>query len=202
MDRTLWKKKVKICNSHEVLMSPLVITIWPLFCYYWTDIWRKTHWSDWHAQPSQIFGFSNWPVVRGCKQGNKSNRGVQTKSIQSLDESISNFLLKSKGRDGLTTKSCCVLLMPLSQSASANFILLPTKYDMCLIHDDMEGWLVHWQRKKLDFEMAKKIPVSAVLSFWSIKGIAIPLLSHAKKFLFLKSSKCIFFKEKWLVSHL
>lgn len=30
--------------------------------------------------------------------------------------------------------------------------------------------------------MAKKIPVPAVLSFWSIKGIAIPLSSHAKTF--------------------
>ena len=48
--------------------------------------------------------------------------------------------------------------------------------------------------RKLDFEMAKKIPVPAVLSFWSIKGIAIPLLSHAKKFLF-QVYKCIFFRD-------
>lgn len=64
---------------------------------------------------------------------------------------------------------------------------------MCLIHDIMESWL-HWQ-KKLDFEMAKKIPVPAVLSFWSIKGIAIPLSSHAKNFLFLNRANAYFSKR-------
>ncbi len=43
--------------------------------------------------------------------------------------------------------------------------------------------------------MAKKIPVSAVLSFWSIKGIAIPLSSHAKKFLFLNLANAYFLKR-------
>lgn len=50
-------------------------------------------------------------------------------------------------------------------------------------------------RKKLDFEMAKKIPVSAVLSFWSIKGIAIPLSSRAKKFLFINRENAYFSKR-------
>lgn len=50
-------------------------------------------------------------------------------------------------------------------------------------------------RKKLDFEMAKKIPVSAVLSFWSIKGIAIPLSSRAKKFLFINRANAYFSKR-------
>lgn len=44
--------------------------------------------------------------------------------------------------------------------------------------------------------MAKKIPVPAVLSFWSIKGIAIPLLSHAKNFLFLIQQMHIFKREE------
>lgn len=57
--------------------------------------------------------------------------------------------------------------MPLSKSASADFNLLPTKYNMCLIHDLLTD-------RKLDFEMAKKIPVPAVLSFWSIKRDCYP----------------------------
>lgn len=60
---------------------------------------------------------------------------------------------------------------------------------MCLIHDIIN-------RKKLDFEMAKKIPVQAVLSFWSSKGIAIPLSSHAKSFLFLNQANAYFSKRR------
>lgn len=45
--------------------------------------------------------------------------------------------------------------------------------------------------------MAKKVPVSAVLSVWSIIGIAIPLLSHAKNFLVLNWANA-YFSEKWL----
>lgn len=44
--------------------------------------------------------------------------------------------------------------------------------------------------------MAKKIPVPAVLSFWSSKGIAIPLSSHAKSFLFLNQANAYFSKTR------
>lgn len=44
--------------------------------------------------------------------------------------------------------------------------------------------------------MAKKIPVPAVLSFWSSKGIAIPLSSHAKTFLFLNQANAYFSKRR------
>lgn len=73
-------------------------------------------------------------------------------------------------------------------------LLISFYYQQNIIHDIMESWLVHRQ-KKLDFEMAKKIPVPAVLSFWSIKGIAIPLSSHAKKFLFLNRANAYFSKR-------
>lgn len=60
-----------------------------------------------------------------------------------------------------------VLLMPLKQTASVNFIASPTKWNDVLFDNIWETWLVYSKKKKkkLDFEMAKKIPVSAVLSF-------------------------------------
>lgn len=44
--------------------------------------------------------------------------------------------------------------------------------------------------------MAKKIPVPAVFSFWSSQGIAIPLSSHAKSFLFLNQANAYFSKRR------
>lgn len=49
--------------------------------------------------------------------------------------------------------------------------------------------------------MAKKIPVPAVLSFWSIKGIAIPLSSHAKRFV-LNRANAYFSKRSDFSHHL
>lgn len=68
--------------------------------------------------------------------------------------------------------------MPLSQSAV--FYSTPTKNGMILIYIVENCFCTDRVKKKLDFEMAEKIPDTAVLSFWSIIGIAIPLSSHAK----------------------
>lgn len=51
------------------------------------------------------------------------------------------------------------------------------------------------RKKKLDFEMAKKVPVSAVLSVWSILRDCYPSFVPCQEFSGLKSSKCIFFRE-------
>lgn len=82
--------------------------------------------------------------------------------------------------------------MCLSQCPADKSILLPTKYSMCLIHDTIKTKVTE---KKLDFEMAKKIPVPAVLSFCSSKENAIPLFPHAKRFLFINHAKAYFLKE-------
>lgn len=72
--------------------------------------------------------------------------------------------------------------MPSNQSTG--FILKPTEYanawDLLMTSYKVD-WVIH---RTLDFEMAEKIPVTTVLSFWCIKGIAIPLSSHAEEFRF------------------
>lgn len=57
------------------------------------------------------------------------------------------------------------------------------------------GKLTSSLAEKPDFEMANNIPVPAVLSFSSIKEIAIPLSSHAKNFLFLNRANAYFSKR-------
>lgn len=54
-------------------------------------------------------------------------------------------------------------------------------------------WVIH---RTLDFEMADKIPVTTVLSFWCIKRDCYPSFIPCQRVSLLKRSKCIFFKEK------